>query len=459
MAKQLTAASNFKTIVVRVKQLLLGPDDPEHVPERVQTSIREEQDRGEFLVTLFQFGAILFFAAFYTLTPKAFPADVPFEPVPIALSVYAVFTLVRLYLVLRHRLPGWFITISVVVDITVLMITIWSFHIQYDAPASIYLKAPTLMYAFILIALRALRYDWRYVALAGIVTGIGWIVLVVYAATEEDMRVTRDYREYMTSYKVLLGAEIDKIISFMMVTLVLILVLIRARKLLLRATTDQAAAAELSRFFAPEVAGLIRDRDTDLKPGDAETCAAAIMFIDLRGFTPLTENMPPSEVMTLLGDYQSRMVAVVRDSNGSIDKFMGDGILASFGVVQPSDSYAADALGAMEHVVRCARDWSEERQAQGAEPIKIGVAVAVGEEMFGVVGGENRLEYTVIGDTVNLAAKLEKHAKVEAAEALTTNRAYDLARSQGFVQSLHVEMRSQREVGGVNHPLDLVIVG
>ena len=137
-----------------------------------------EQEASEILVTLLQMLAIVTFAILYALTPKAFPPGVPFEPVPVALAVYAVFTLIRLWLAWRRRLTGWFLALSVVVDIAMLMVTIWSFHLQYQAPAALYLKAPTLMYAFILIALRTLRFEPGLRDLAGVTAALGWLVLV-----------------------------------------------------------------------------------------------------------------------------------------------------------------------------------------------------------------------------------------------------------------------------------------
>ena len=96
------------------------------------------------------------------------------------------------------------------------------------------------------------------------------------------------------SYQVLLGAEFDKVVSLLMVTLILALGLVRARKLLFRAVTDQLAATELSRFFAPEVAGRIRESDIALEPGQAELREAAILMVDLRGFTPLSQQLAPA---------------------------------------------------------------------------------------------------------------------------------------------------------------------
>jgi hypothetical protein len=153
---------SFGPLLGRARRFVFGPPLPARLPERVQTTIRQEQDQTEILVSLLQLLAVASFAALYTLTPKAFdPQMVPFEPVPVTLAVYTGFTLVRLWLAWQRRLQAWFLALSVVVDISVLMVTIWSFHLQYQEPPPLYLKAPTILYAFILIALRTLRFESR----------------------------------------------------------------------------------------------------------------------------------------------------------------------------------------------------------------------------------------------------------------------------------------------------------
>jgi adenylate cyclase len=445
----------------RIRSFVFGPPLPARLPERVQATIRQDQDQTEILLSLLQLIAVASFAALYTLTPKGFdPQAVPFEPVPVTLAVYAGFTLVRLWLAWQRRLRAWFLALSVVVDITVLMVTIWSFHLQYQEPPPIYLKAPTMLYAFILIALRTLRFEPWLVMLAGGSAAAGWLVLVAYAVLGAGgAQITHDFAEYAMSYQVLLGAEVDKVVSMMMVTLILTLGLMRARKLLFRAVTDQVAASELSRFFAPEVAGRIRASEIALQPGEAEQRDAAILMVDLRGFTPLTHRLPPREVMTLLSEYQSRVVAAVTGHGGSIDKFMGDGILASFGATQPSAAFAADALRALAALLEATAGWGEERRRAGLPAPEVGAAVATGPVMFGTIGDQSRLEYTVIGDPVNLAAKLEKHTKEERVRALCTAATYQLALRQGYLPQSSAEPRAERRVAGVDTPLDLVVLG
>jgi adenylate cyclase len=446
--------------LARAFEFVFGRRPPATLPERVRRAIAEDQRSSEVLVCLVQFGAIAFFGAFYALTPKAFPPGVPFEPVPWALGLYALFTTLRLGLALQNRLTAFFLSLSVIVDIAVLMLTIWSFHLQYQQPATIYLKAPTLLYVFILIALRTLRFEAGYVLLAGASAILGWFILVAYAlVTAGEMRITRSFAEYMTSHSILIGAEVDKLVSFAAVTALLAIAVVRARRLLIEAATEAHAASELSRFFAPEVAGEIRSADMGLRPGDAVMREAAVMMLDLRGFTTLAARLPPAETMALLAEYQRRVVPVIQRRGGSIDKYLGDGIMATFGAARPSGSYAADALRVQQEVLDTMRAWNAERAARGGTPLGIGVAVATGPVLFGVTGDESRLEFTVIGDTVNLAAKLEKHCKVAGRPGLATAAALELARAQGLADAAGFDPLPGQRVAGVAAQIDLVATG
>ena len=458
----------------RIRTLLFGRPLPDQLPSIVQATIQKEQEESEILVSVIQLFAIATFAVLYTLTPKGFGPDVQFEPVPLTLAVYAAFTLVRLWLAVERRLPRWFVAISIVVDVAVLLITIWSFHLQYDADPALYLKAPTLMYVFILIALRTLRFEPVMVILTGVAASIGWLALVVYAvgheqvcdsmelleamASAEACNITHMFPEYTSSDQILLGAEFDKIVSMLMVTMILAMALVRARNLLVRATTEHQAAADLSRFFAPEIAGRIRETGSEIKPGDAEMREAAIMMTDLRGFTRLAEKLPPREVMALLSEYQSRVVAAISAEGGSVDKFMGDGILASFGAAAMSAEPAAQAMRAADRISRDCRAWRLQRRASGRPAPAVGLAITTGRVMFGAIGDASRLEYTVIGDPVNLAAKLEKHTKVEHVAALCTDLSYQQAIGEGYAPPEEREQRFARAVEGVETPVDLIVL-
>ncbi|MBI3708770.1 MAG: adenylate/guanylate cyclase domain-containing protein [Proteobacteria bacterium] len=430
------------------------------LPERVRQQIATEQQRGEILVGWVQMGAMAIFATLYTIAPKTFSTDAPFAPVPWALSAYFCFTVLRLWLSYRRALPGWFLSASVVVDMALLLGMIWSFHLQYQQVPAFYLKAPTMLYVFIFIALRTLRFEVRYVLLAGAVAALGWLSLVAYAAMFDPggMPVTHDYVKYMTSATILWGGEFDKIISILLVSAVLAVALSRARRMLVRAVTQGTAASDLKRFFAPEIASRITGAEQIVRPGQGEIRDAATLFIDLRGFTPLARSLDPNALMMLLAEYQARLVPVIQKHGGSIDKFLGDGIMASFGAARMCDSYAADALRAVDDLFAEATAWRAERQAAGAPAPRVGAAVATGSVVFGAVGDDTRLEYTVIGDAVNLAAKLEKHTKAAKVQALTTAETYALACTQGYAPPGLKAERPSSKVDGVSESVDLVVL-
>src|SRR5690242_9201616 len=186
-------------------------------------------------------------------------AEPHLEPLPWVLGAYALVTGLRLALAYANALGRLLLCLGVVIDLALLMALIWGFHIQYAQPPAFYLKVPTLLAAFIFIALRALRFEVRYVALAGVSAAVGWAALVVYAAvTTPDAIVKRDFVGYMTGNRILIGAEVEKILAILAVTAVLALAIARARRLLVRAAIDGAAARGLARFFDPDVAERIR---------------------------------------------------------------------------------------------------------------------------------------------------------------------------------------------------------
>ena len=447
-------------MIATIRTALVNRDRERSAPERVQRAIEEQRHQSEKLIGWIQFAIVVTFATIYAVSPKTFAADVSFEPVPWALGGYLVFTLLRMAWSQRGSLPRWLVGLSVVVDMALLFSLIWSFHLQYEQPAAFYLKAPTILYVFIFIALRALRFEARFVTLAGVTAALGWFLLVLYAILSDakDDMITRDYVEYMTSAQVLLGAEFDKIISILVVTVILAIAIIRARELLFRAIAESTAARDLSRFFTPEIAARITSSEERIEPGHGEIRNAAILQCDVRGFTVIAKSLPAADVIQLLTEYEKRLVPVIQRHGGSIDKFMGDGIMATFGAVVPTRTFAADALRAVDDLVDCAAEWAAERRAQGRQALTINFAVAQGTVVFGAVGDDTRLEYTVIGDAVNLSAKLEKHNKETGTIALATNACLELGVGQGYQPNRELRQLSNSEIVGFSDHVDLAVL-
>lgn len=442
-----------------VAYILRGGPPEAGLPDRVRAEIKAREQASERLISWVQLVLVLFFATLYAIAPRAEGAS-GFNFVPFALAAYFLFTVLRVVLSYRFELPEWYLLISIGVDMALLVGLIFSFHIQYDQHPSFYLKAPTLMYVFIFIGLRALRFDPRFVLTTGLVAVTGWLGLVFYAAFADmdGMRVTRNYVEYLTGNSILIGAELDKTMVILAVTILLSAALYRGRSLLFAASRDQTAAADLKRFFAPEVAASITNSHAELQAGEGSLRDAAILYADIRSFTSTSSQLPPEKVLAVLAEYQNLAVEVIHQEGGRVDKFLGDGILATFGAVMPSTSYAADAVRAAARLVDAVAQ-NQDRFVKAGWPgdLKIGTAVAAGPVTVGVIGSKTRLEFTVIGDAVNRAAKLEDANKAQASEVLTDQPTWNLAVAQGYDGNAP-ELRLEQPVAGIRGPVDLAIV-
>ncbi len=162
--------------------------------------------------------------------------------------------------------------------------------------------------------------------------------------------------------------------------------------------------------------------------------------------------------MELLGEYQSLIDPLIRSHGGAIDKYLGDGIMATFGAAIPSETQAADALAAVSDILSAVDAWNAARIAGGEVPIDVRAAVTSGSVVFGAVGDEQRLEFTVIGNAVNLAAKLERHTRVQEVRALTTAAALSAAQSQGYRPPATISQLPAQRVEGVSGTIDLVVL-
>jgi adenylate cyclase len=387
----------------RIVSFALGEGPRGTPPERVRWLIVEQQVRSEILIGWVGFALVLFFLVLYTVSPKT-SAGTRFLPVPWVLGAFLAVSALRLALAYRRRLEPALVIAGVCLDIALLLGLIWSFHLQYQQPAPFYLKVPTLLYVFIFIALRALRFEPVYVIAAGLSAAAGWLVLLLYAASSGDMVVTRDYVRYLTSNSVLIGAEIDKIIAILMVTGVLALALARSRRILYRAVLDSVLARDLSRFVAPEVAARISASERGLQPGEGEVRDATVLFTDIEGFSTISEKVSPERLVMLLNEYFDAIAGIVERHGGVITQFQGDAMLITFNTVRDDRDHAGNGVRTALEI----RETTRERRFGGEVAMRTRCGLNTGRIVAGAVGSAERLLYTVHGDEVNIAARLEQ---------------------------------------------------
>lgn len=435
-------------------RFLLGPAAGAPSP-RVADAIARHEQMSEVVICVIQLAGVGAALAIYVASFGAFDVHHALEPTPFALAIYGALTLARLLMARRGAVPKAVKYWASVLDVAVLIILIGSFPFQYGEPPGLYLKAPTLLYVFALIGLRALSFDPLQILFSGAVAAFGWSGLALLAYLDGSA-LTFNYPRYMTSFDLHPGAELEKISAILGFSFVLALGVERSKRLLARTAMEEAAARDLAKFVGADAAERIRASTHGVQSGDGELREAAILMVDLRGFTLAAARLAPTAVIDLLKDYQALIVPVVERHGGTVDKFLGDGVLVSFGAARVTGRECADALACALDILDAGARWRDQRIQAGVEPFDMVIAAASGSVVYGAVGFGNRLEYTVIGEAANLAAKLEKHAKIEAARLIASGDFASRAAAQG-APARPERRRVGAIVDGVGAPLELAI--
>ncbi len=167
---------------------------------------------------------------------------------------------------------------------------------------------------------------------------------------------------------------------------------------------------ELIRRFATEE--VAQDLETSGFSLGGKFVEATVMFSDIRGFTSITESQSPADTIEMLNDYYTLMFEAISSHDGVVNQMVGDGLMAVFGAPLPSENHCQDAVIAALEMVEMVELFNLEQVSRGKAQIKIGVGIATGRVIAGYTGTHSRATYTCVGDTVNLAARLESHTKV-----------------------------------------------
>ncbi len=180
---------------------------------------------------------------------------------------------------------------------------------------------------------------------------------------------------------------------------------------------------------------------------------ATVMFSDIRGFTTISESQPPEDTIELLNDYYTLMMDAINGEEGVVNQIVGDGLMAIFGAPRPcADRRQHAALAALQ-MIELIEQYNLERTALKRTPIKIGVGIASGDVIAGYTGTQRRATYTCVGDTVNLAARLESHTKVIGQPILI-----DEATQEGLGPEFTLQDQGEVEIKGKQKPVHVFSV-
>ncbi len=238
----------------------------------------------------------------------------------------------------------------------------------------------------------------------------------------------RDVSQHLHPGFVDLGVLIQQCVVFLVAGALLAMVVERTRLLVTRQARLERERANLARYFSPTVVDRLSHKDAALsRLGERQV---AVLFADLVGFTAWSEHQTPDDVLSLLREAHARVESAVFAHQGAVDKFIGDGVMATFGAPDPGPRDAINALDCAAAIIRSMADLTRQRQDAGLETPPMSIGLHYGKVVIGDIGTERRMELAVLGDTVNVASRLESLTRELGCHAALSDELYAAARRE-----------------------------
>ena len=313
-------------------------------------------------------------------------------------------------------------------------------------PLALQLRYASFLYFFLLLMQAAFSFRPRLLLWTGLCGAGAWTLGFLWIVTRPETIVDSiggNRRAAMLSsyfdpnYASVLKYQ-NEIVVFLLVSAGLALLVRRSRALVAERAEAERARGNLARYFSPKVVDTLAGRDEPL--GRVRRQPVGVLFADLVGFTTMAEAMTPEEVMALLRDLHGRMEEEVFRHHGCLEKFIGDALLATFGVPDVGPRDATDALACARGMLAALHDWNRERATAGQPPLGMGVGLHYGPVVLGDIGSARSRAFATVGDTTNVASRLQ---------ALTRDLGTSLVASRALVQAVERENADVRLLEGL----------
>lgn len=346
----------------------------------------------------------------------------------IAYAALAFFVLKR-----RDRYFWWLKYLSIGVDITTLHLSAVGFLFNHSSIYEVYRSPINWIVISAFHAMAGLRYSVTACLFSAALS-----MTYSFAFLPIALRVAQPP---LIDHSVYLGPGIclDDIIYTIVFTALggvfAAIIASNSRKLILQSAADSLGRERLlqdrdrlAKYFSKDVVDLVLNNPESLGQG-GQRMTATVLFADIRNFTQLSTVMQPEQVVELLNRYFSTMVDIIFKNGGTLDKFLGDGLMALFGVPYSIEKPEERAVRTALEMLDALQVMNRELEAKGMLRLDIGVGINAGPVVAGNIGSSQRHEYTVIGDTVNLAARLEALNKETRTQILVSASVYDAIRN------------------------------
>ena len=385
---------------------------------RAQLIFLEAEAQAEWFIGILRLiistslAVVLFTTIWFTGLPESDVLEAQLVYAALTMISYFLLGVVLLLVIRSNRFQRWMAWPSALIDCVFILLGSWLSLSNMGLSGQFISAFPTIWLIPVVLACGALRFNPALLACMSVVLVVGFaaILNIPFLASEEQARAGLIF---------LFGwpPNIVRLVMISLAAMVLVAASMRIRLLLRRSIDEAEARVQLTRFLPSELDGQLSARGLDaMREGRQQQMA--IVFIDIRGFTLMAEKMDAPALSSFLARYRAGISAAADATGGIVDKFVGDGAMVVFDDSQGDASTAAIAF-ARELLARTA-------------DVPLGVGIHLGQVYVGVVGDEGRLEYTVLGDAVNVAARLETATKSHGVSLLVSDAVKTAAGQDGM---------------------------
>ncbi|KIC09395.1 guanylate cyclase [Leisingera sp. ANG-M1] len=341
---------------------------------------------------------------------------------------------------------------------------------SHDMPVAMQYRFDNFQYFFVILAAGTMAYSWRTVIAIGTWGATMWLGGLALAwwfsspfpglseAADNAFAFDAQLAEFFDPNDFGVQLRVQEAVVFVLVAVTLGFSVRRFNGLLRSNASLERERANLSRYFSPNVVDQLSQNDEPLKQVRSEN--VAVLFIDIVGFTRLSAEQDPHDVIDLLREFHGRMEREVFRHHGTLDKYLGDGLMATFGTPVAGEQDATNALACAQAMQASLAKWNTERARRGLPEIRAGIGIHYGEALLGDIGA-NRLEYAVLGMAVNIASRLEKLTRPLQTRIAVSEALADQVRAERAGTDLLEGAARQpgQEVRGLDTPMTVLTWG
>ncbi|HEV2565354.1 MAG TPA: adenylate/guanylate cyclase domain-containing protein [Microvirga sp.] len=305
--------------------------------------------------------------------------------------------------------------ITAILDACLVLGNLGYTHWGLGIPGSLFSVFPVIWVVPITMAAAAIHYQPRLQAFVAAIYVVGLSFLAFGSGYLSPAERQQDLSEILGVFSP--QANMVRLVMIFASALILILVARQGRLMLERAVRETTLRVTLTRYLPRELAPILTDQAfASLRQG--RRIPVTLLFVDIRASTTFGETMEPTQLAVFITSFRRRVLRAASRHGGVIDKFTGDGALILFGVPGARDNDAGRALACGRTLLTLIERWNVKRGFN--PPVRLGIGIHTGDVFCGVVGDESRLEFTVVGETVNIASRIEQATKATDCELLAS---------------------------------------